>query len=231
MRREMRPFPPGEVISDAWRIYTERMGLSILAFVVLFVLSIVSNIILFIPLGISNEQLERGNTSGAITGFCVSAVLGVLMIAFFSYLQAGYLILQIKIAREEDASLGDLFSGGRFTFRMILNSVLFGLMCTLGYCACIIPGLLLALMFFFYGHVLVDDDLPGIQSLSRAKQLSDGNWGSLILIFIVGMVSIFAGFLACYIGAIFTIPYVNILWAVAYDRTTCQTQIGDAESA
>ncbi len=231
IRREMRPFPPGEVISDAWRIYSERMGLSILAFVVLFVLSIVSNIVFGVSIGISQEQYDQGNTSGAIIGFCVTAVLGVLAIAFFSYLQAGYLTLQIKIVREEDTSLGDLFSGGRFTFRMFLNSVLFGLMCALGYCACIIPGLLLALMFFFYGHVLVDDDLPGIQSLSRAKQLSDGNWGSLILIFNVGMACAFAGLLACYIGMIFTIPFVSILWAVAYDRMTCQTQIDDVEPA
>ena len=228
-RREMRPFPPGEVISEAWRIFVDKMGLLIGSFLIMGLLSFVSIFIAILPFGLAETFADQGNQAGAIGAGSVGAVLLLISIAFISYLQAGYLKLQINVAREEPAELGDLFSGGRFWGRLIFAGILFGLMVTVGTLACIVPGILLALMFFPYAYVIVDKDRPGIESLRWSKGLTDGNWGSLFIVCLVASAATFAGFTACFVGSIFAVPFANFLYAVEYDRMTCQTPLKSIE--
>ena len=223
--REMRPFPPGEVIADAWRIYTGRMGLLIGSFMAMSLLTAITSIVGSVPVAFLQSRYEQGDFIGTTIAGCVAAVFVVLTAGFAFYLHSGYLALQVKAAREQPVEFGDLFSGGRFCVRMLLNSLLFGLMVTLGGFACLVPGMLLALMFFPFGHALVDEDRPGIESLARAKELTDGNWGSLLIVLIVAGLSLVAGTLACYVGLIFALPFANLLYAVTYDRMTCQTPL------
>ena len=109
---------------------------------------------------------------------------------------------------------------------MVLCSILFGLMIQLGIMACIVPGVFLLLMYFLYAHVLVDENPPGIECFSRAKELSNGNWGSIFIVFLMGCGCSMLGLMACYVGIIFVIPFIHLLWAVAYDRMTRQSPMG-----
>ena len=223
--REMRPFPPGEVISEAWRIFTEKMGILIgslmtMVFLVLVVLSAVS-----IPAALGEFLYENGNEFGAIVVWGISIPLYFAALYFCVYIQTGYMILQLKAAREEPIRLDDLFSGGPYVGRMILNSILFGGLILLGSVAFVIPAFLLAVMFWPYGHLLVDKNCPGIECLTRSKALTDGNWGSLFIVMIVCGASMFAGYLVCFVGLIIAVPFVNLVLAVAYDRMACQTPL------
>ena len=226
--REMRPFPPGEVISEAWRIFTEKMGILIgsmitMVFLVLIVLSSAS-----IPAALGEFLYENGNEIGAMVAWGISILLYFAALYFCVYVQAGYMILQLKAAREQPIRLDDLFSGGRYVGRMFLSSILFGGLILLGSVAFVIPSLLLALVFWPYGHLLVDKNSPGIECLTRSKVLTDGNWGSLFLVFVIYWVSLFCGALLCNVGLIFTLPFANLLLAVAYDRMSCQTPLDSA---
>ena len=119
--------------------------------------------------------------------------------------------------------MGDLFSGGRFVARLLFNSILFALVVAFGLTACVFPGILIATMFFPFAHVLVDEKLPGIGCFPRARQLTDGNWTSIILEFAVSLAALIVGTTACVVGLISAIPFVNPLFAVAYDWMTSQT--------
>ena len=223
--REMRPFPPGEVISEAWRIFTEKMGILIgsmftAVFLTVLVLSGVS-----IFAGLGEEIYENGNAIGAFVTWGISVPLAGAALYFCVYILSGYMVLQLKAAREEPIQLIDLFSGGRYVGRMFLNSLLFGCLYLLGSVAFVIPGLLLALMFWPYGYLLVDKNYPGIECLWRSKALTDGNWGSLFFVFIIYWVSIYGGMVVCYVGLIITLPFANLLLAVVYDRMSCQTPL------
>ena len=224
-RREIRPFPPGEVIADAWRIYTERMGLLIGAFLATWVLSVLTALIGWAPVVLAQLMFDRDEWVGAAIAGTIGAACLVCATAFAFYVQSGYLLLQLRVAREQPVDLSELFSGGRFAVRMALNSIVFSLMVTGGAIMCLIPGFLMALIFWPFAHNLVDEDSPGLNSLSRAKKMADGNWGSLLIVFLVAGASILAGYCACGIGLLFAMPFVNLLYAVAYDRMSCQTEL------
>ena len=227
---EIRPFPPGEVIADAWRIFTEQAGLLIGSFLSMWVLILITALFCSVPFTFVQLLFDRDELIGAglAAGGAIVCLVGALAFAF--YLQSGYLILQLKVAREQPVDVSDLFSGGRFTFRMLLNSIAFGLMMSAGTTMCIVPGVLLGLMFWPYGHVLVDENPPGLRSLSQAKALTDGNWGSLFIVFIVATASLLAGYCACGIGLLIAIPYVNTLFALSYHRMSCQIDPNASET-
>ena len=131
----------------------------------------------------------------------------------------------LKVVREEPARLNDLFSGGRYWFRMILNTIPFSIMVTLGFIACIVPGWYLAAVYFPYVAVLVDEDRTGLQSLSRAKELTQGNLGSMFIIVLMTLLGIWLGSWICHLVTLITIPMVSIMNAVAYVRMTYQTPL------
>ena len=225
--REMRPFPPGEVISEAWRIFTDRMGLLIGSYLALTIISFMAIIAGWMPFVIAGALFDQDKTTEGAAAACVGVVTLILAMGFLFYLQSGYLIMQLKVAREQPAEFGDLFAGGRFFLRLLLTSLLFGLIVNLGALACIIPGVLLALMFWPFAHVLVDEDRSTLECLTRAKELTDGNWGSIFIVMIFGAACLMGGYFACGVGLIFTFPFTQVLYAVAYDRMTCQTPLGE----
>jgi phage FluMu protein Com len=228
--REMRPFPAGEVISEAWRIFTDRMGLVVGSFLASSFLTYITNLAVQVPLTFSEMLLNQGQNAEAFVLAGVGIISAIMALVFAFYLQAGYLVTQVKVAREQPAEFGDLFSGGRFTLRLVLASILFGLMGIIGLMACIIPGLILCLMFWPFSYVLVAENRPAIDCLSRAKELTDGNWGSMFIILIFAVACWIAGALACGVGLIFAVPFTQILFAVAYDRMTCQTPLSELNS-
>ncbi len=226
--REMRPFPPGEVISEAWRIFTDRMGLLIGSFLAVLFLTNLAVIVGGMPFGIAETLFDQGKNTEGAAAVCVGVITTILATAFAFFLQSGYLIMHVKAAREQPTEFGDLLGGGRYFWRLLLCSLLFGILLSVGTLACVIPGLLLGIIFWPFAHALVDEDRPGITCLSRAKELTDGNWGSIIIVLIFAFVCVITGcFLTCGIGLIFAIPYTQVLYAVAYDRMTCQTPLNE----
>ena len=221
-RREMRPFPPGEVISEASRIFTSKMGLLIVAFLIkgflIFLMSIPS---MFVAV-LAQIFFDQNDIAKAIVWGSASAALSLLSLALWFYLEAGSTILHLKVAREQPASLGDLFSGGRFTLRLALSSLIYYVLIGIGFIACFIPALLVMVVLFPFSYVLVDRDAAGVDCLTECKRLTDGNWGSLLLIIILGWACYFAGEMACYVGLIFAVPFVQIMFALAYDRMIYQ---------
>lgn len=230
-RREMRPFPPGEVINESWRIFVDKLGFSVGSFLVVLLLSFVCMGIVFGMMTFAGALADQKNDAAAAVVMVVAIVLYIATAIFLIHVQIGYQIIQLKLAREQPAELGDLFTGGRFLGRMILSSIVFGFMYLLGFVACIVPGIIVMLMFFPYVLVLIDEDSPGIQCLWRAKELTDGNWGSIILVFLVSMGASIAGSMACYVGLLISIPFINLLFAMEYDRMSCQTPLNQIPGA
>ena len=228
--REMRPFPAGEVISEAWRIFTERMGLLIGSYLAISIMTLMALLAGWMPFVIASAFFDQGKTTEGIAAAGIGAVTLLLAIAFVFYIQSGYLLMHVKAAREQPVEFGDLFAGGRFFVRLLLSSLLFGLMVIIGMLACIIPGMLLALMFWPFAHVLTDEDRSAIESLNRAKELTDGNWGSMFIVLIFAFACLIAGYFACGLGLILAFPFTQVLYAVAYDRMTCQTPLNELNS-
>jgi len=95
-------------------------------------------------------------------------------------------------------------------------------MLILGFIACVVPMVFVSLMFWPYLYVLVDTNARGLEPITRSREITRENWGS---VFVLGLAAIgvnILGFLALCVGLIFTSPLTLLFFAVAYCRMTGQ---------
>lgn len=204
----------GDVISASWDIYKREMGLCIGGTVVVVILGLVAGLVLE---GVERVMLAgaQGNLSLVLVVLLASMTAGLFV---QSYLQLGLHILFLKVARGQRAEIGDVFTGGPYLLRMVGNSILFLIMLVLGLFACIVPGIIVALMFWPFVYVLVDRNPPGAGALSEAREITEGNWGAVVLLYLAMLGFIVLGLLACGVGVIFALPLTILMFAVAYAK-------------
>ncbi|MBI1345449.1 DUF975 family protein [bacterium] len=220
--REPTKMEVGDVVSSSWNVFKMEMGLVIGTVIVVFLLNIAAGLpsqILSIVGGLMQQQGEP--EVGALLAMA-PLLLFPLVYAAQWYLQLGQAIVLLRIARGEETSIGDIFSGGKYFWRMIGSSLVVMIFIVLGMLACIIPGIILALMFWPYYFVLIDEDSGGIDCLWKAREYTNGNKLSTFVLGIVAMGINLLGLLALGVGLIFTMPLTALIMAVAYCRMTGQ---------
>lgn len=212
----------GDVISTSWAIFKVDYGITIggvfVANVLMQSVAIVQQI-----LGTVIEALQdRGDNSTA--SILTILVLCCMPLNFFiqTFVQLGQARLLLNVARGEHAQISDLFSGGRYFWRMVGSSILFSIIVGLGMLACLIPGIIWALMYLTYTYALVDQDPRGTQCLSIARAASKDNLGALLVIVIASIgINILGGLMFC-VGILATLPLTFLITAVAYLKMTGQ---------
>ena len=210
------PIDMGDVMRRAWRIFTERMGICIGAAMIVYV---VSNIPNAVNIYIKFTDPRLANDIGYILGFQAFVFVWTLPCI---WLGIGQAIIFLKVARGQPAEIGELFTGGPFFLTALLASILCGLAVFAGICLCIVPGIIVALMFSQFMYLIVDQRLDVIESLSVSHQITTGNKATLFLLFLVLGLIAMGGACACGIGLIFAIPFMQVSMVVAYLTMTGQ---------
>jgi hypothetical protein len=204
----------GTVLNRTWEIYKPQMGITIGAFAITWFLGQLA--------GAPAQILNFLMSSGVIDQeFAPLLAVGFVVLAFAAnavslYLNIGQSILMLKVARGDTVEITDVFRGGRYFWRTLGAAILFGLMVTFGTIACIIPGIILALMFAPFMYVLIDQNCGVMDSLSIAKSVTKNN---LMTNFVLGLAAfglVLGGLLAFCVGIFLVIPYVMLMQAVVY---------------
>jgi hypothetical protein len=120
----------------------------------------------------------------------VAMVLGMV---FGILSQAAIVYAAFQDMRGRPASLGDCLRVGLGRFFPIFGlAILMSLGIAVGFMALIVPGVILAVMWFVAAPACIVEQLGPIRSLGRSSQLTKGNrWkivGALLLIYLVAMV-------------------------------------------
>ena len=214
-----------DVFSTAWSMFKDHLGLAMGGvWIHAIVLAIIGA-----PTSIAQNMLQE-NPPPDLVGVLVAVVIGgnILSLLLGAYMNGGLMLFLLKLARGEGAEIADIFRGGRYFGRMLLCTICFGIVVGLGFVACVLPGVILMLTYGVYQWVLVDRDPSGLlDALSQAKQVTKGHKLQLLVIGVAIFGINIVGMLACCVGYIFTIPFSNLIMAVAYLRMTGQPTIMD----
>lgn len=81
---------------------------------------------------------------------------------------------------------------------------------------CLVPLIILGLIFSQSQFLIVDRDVGSIESLRLSLQITRGNKVSLFLLGILGGLIVIAGIFACCIGLLFALPLVYLFMTTAY---------------
>jgi uncharacterized membrane protein len=92
-----------------------------------------------------------------------------------------------------------------------------------GFVLCIIPGVILAIMWQFSGYVIVENPSTGpVDALRRSAEITRGNRWQLLALGIVLIGINLVGLVACGVGLIFTYGITVVTLGYAYKTLSGQ---------
>jgi uncharacterized membrane protein len=190
----------GDAVSYGWNSYWKNVGPLVVIALVVIAINVVVGLIGSATNSVPVQVIIQ------FIGFFVSMLLSL-----------GWLRVSLEVTRGVKPEVGDLFKFEGYG-PYILASLLFALGLYVGLILCIIPGIIFAVAFGFYGFVIVDrgEGIGVIDSLKASADLTRGNRWNLFGLGLVLLLINFVGALACGVGLIFTLGITIITWAYAY---------------
>jgi uncharacterized membrane protein len=160
----------------------------------------------------------EGQPDQALPALMIPLYLIICLIIFFgsAYLMGGAYRSAFKQLRGERIKLRDLFSGGDCWLRVLGAMLLVGILTTIGFLLFIIPGFIVAGMFFFTLPLIVERDLGVIEAMRASYEVTRHSLLMFTLFALVIPLLASLGGCACYVGLLVTYPLLFTITAVAY---------------
>jgi uncharacterized membrane protein len=199
----MHTFEVFPTIEAAWKMFTKRawyyIGITLLVFFLGWLIGFVS--------GFYNALLGQdliGNAIGFALSFLGQTLLGMGTVAFF-----------LRAHDTADAEVWDLWHPQPL-WNYIGAVVVNGIATIVGLILLIVPGVVVALMFFFAQYLVIDRSLTPIVALQESMRITNGHkWKLLGLVGVLTLINIF-GALLLLIGLLVTIPLTSLAIVHAY---------------
>lgn len=186
--KQIMEIPQSQLMEDARDSLSGRWGLAISTYLVLIFLSIAANLVPYASILVAGPF--------------------ALGIAMFS----------LKLARDEEAELNDIFDGFQYFVNALAAHLLMMLFVVLGMIFFIVPGIIIALGLSQTMFILADNpELSPIKALEKSWEMMKGyKWDY----FIMGLRFIplfFLCILSLFIGFLWLAPYMQVSYANYYD--------------
>lgn len=199
-----------DIMGHAWQIWKENLGLLVGVTLVAGAISLAIDI----PRSLlQNAMAESGEQEMALLVVVVGTPLSSVVNLFVGI---GVAQISLKLARRQPAEFAELFGGGQRFWPVLGGWLLATVAYTIGLLLCIVPGIILALMFWPFYYLLVDGRAKVFESYSLAQSITEGNWGTTFILALVSFGVMIVGVLAFCIGVLFAAPLVTMIWATAY---------------
>ncbi|MBX3183641.1 MAG: hypothetical protein KIT72_05920 [Polyangiaceae bacterium] len=148
-------------------------------------------------------------------------VLGaVIGHAVGTYFQVGQIRMFLQAARGNTPDFAVLFSGGDRFVPVLIASLIGGLGVALGLILLIVPGVILAIGWYFAPYLIVERNCTPMEALKRSWALCDGQKGKLFTLALLSVPLVLVGYLACCIGVFAAISVISIAYSLVYLHLT-----------
>jgi len=198
-------FSVGDAISYGWNAYWKNVGPMVLITLVIFVVQFLISIV-------------GSGTNGVIA----RVVLQMLSFVVGIVLAMGLIRASLAVCEGRTPEVSMLLETDGF-FNYLVAAILFGIAVFVGLVLCIIPGIILAVVFQYFGFAIVQHpELGAVDALKRSAEITKGyRWqlfGLVLLLILINLV----GLLACGVGLLFTYGISAIAIAYAYKTLSGQ---------
>lgn len=129
-----------------------------------------------------------------------------------------FITVGLKTADNQPRSLGDFFSSISRYGAYLAGAVIYTLVVIAGMILLIVPGVIWAIQYMFFGYFIVDQKLDAIASLQASARITKGLKGQLFLFVLVLLLINIAGMMAAMVGILITMPLTIIAVAWLYRR-------------
>lgn len=217
----------GDAFGWAWNKFTKNaVPLIVATLVFLVVVVALQGIINVVQMLVSpGDTSYVADDSGlsfsyAATGFAgilVSIVGWFLTLIVTAAIQSAYLGGIFDIANGQQVSVGSFFKP-RNIGNVVIASLITGVISTIGYFLCVLPGLVASFLFMFTTIAVLDRNLSPIDAIKSSFETVKNNIGPALLTALAVAAVIIVGFLLCGIGILVGAPLASLLLVYAYRR-------------
>jgi uncharacterized membrane protein len=113
-------------------------------------------------------------------------------------------------------TVGMMFEGFDRFGQAFLAMLVTGILICLGTILCIVPGVILMIMWMFVYLVMAETDLDFWSAMQASANLADGHWWELFCLLLACFVVALLGVLACLVGILIAEPVIYTAVALAY---------------
>jgi uncharacterized membrane protein len=194
------PINIGDAVGYGWNAYWKNVGTLVVIAIVVIAINVVVGLIAQATDSIALQIIIQ------FIGFLLSMLISL-----------GWIRVSLEVTRGVKPEVGDLFKFDGYG-PYLLASILFAIGFYVGLILCIVPGIIFAVAFGFYGFVIAErgEGVGVIDSLKESADLTRGNRWQLFGLGIVLLLINLVGAILCGIGLIFTLGITIIAWAYVY---------------
>jgi hypothetical protein len=141
----------------------------------------------------------------------VGWVVGIVLLGGLDY-------LFIRRIRGETVQVGDVFAGFNLAFlHLTMAGLVKWLLTSLGFMLCILPGIYLGVGYVFALPLVIDKKMEFWPAMEVSRRVVHRHWWSTFGLVIVLALIALAGFLACLVGALVTVPLASASLMYVYE--------------
>ncbi|CAA0132069.1 putative protein [Mycolicibacterium vanbaalenii] len=216
----------GEAFSWAWNKFTNNavpLVVATLAFgVVLLILQGLINLfqILLAPDSATNYVTDDSgfsfsyNVTG-VTGILISLVGWFLSLLVGAAIQSAFLGGVIDIANGQQVAIGSFFRP-RNIGNVVIATLIVGVITTVGFFLCVIPGVIASIMLMFTVIGVLDRNLAPLDAVKASFDTSKSNFGSVLLAWLVMLLVVVVGAILCGVGLLVAVPVASLILVYTY---------------
>lgn len=225
-----QPWDVGSAVSYGWAKFQANMGQMIIASLAIFAAFAVFTLLYIfaiIPASSSGCEIDGSGDLDCSDGwpfiltFGIVAFLGVLFFVFAQVIGAGLIREALGVTEGRAFTTAGVFKFENIG-NVIVTSLLVGAGTFVGYLLCFIPGIIFAFLSMYSLFFVVDKNLSPVDAIKASIDLTKNNVGSAIIWYLVAVVIIFVGELACFVGLLVAIPVVLVGSAFTYKKLSGQ---------
>ncbi len=150
-------------------------------------------------------------------GILISIVGWFVLLIVGAAIQSGYISGVLDIANGQQVSVGSFFRP-RNIGQVIIAGLIVGVITTIGFFLCIIPGVIASIMLVFTIVALLDRNLSPVDAVKTSFELSKANFGNVFVTWLVMVATAFVGALLCGVGLLVAVPVAALILVYAWRR-------------
>lgn len=205
----VKKFSKGEAIKFGWDTMKKNLGFFIGVLIIIF--------LIFLPFNIISKQTQKDAPVIYIVVQIISYLLNLVI-------SMGLIKISLKLCDNEKVKLGDLFSSVKFFFEYLISSILYTLIIIGGTILLIVPGIIWAIKYQFYGYFIIEKGLSPVEALKKSSAITKGaKWDLFIFNLLLILINL-AGLLAMLVGLFATIPTAIMATVFVYRKLLSQIE-------
>jgi uncharacterized membrane protein len=216
----------GEAFSWAWNKFAKNavpLIVATLAYgLIIIVIQVLTNTLsAAVDPGDSTNYMSDGG--GFEFSYSIDSPAGVI-VAFIGWLislvvaaavQSAYLGGMLDIADGREVSIGSFFRP-RNIGGVIIAGLIVGVITTVGFLLCVIPGLIASIMLMFTVVSLIDRNIAPLEAVKTSFNISKAHFGSVFVAWLVMVVTVVVGALVCGVGLLVAAPVATLILVYTY---------------